>query len=407
MAGRVKGTRDFIGLEAVVRQEMLQKIKTSYSLFGFEPIETPAFEYLQLFVDKSGPEIENQLYSFSDKKGEKLALRPEHTVSKMRVITSDKSLIKPIKTYSIGPVWRYEDVAKGRLREFIQADIDIYGGKSVSYDAEVIACMDYTLKKLGISGYKIHLNNRKVLQDMLDSLGIPFDVGLQVMREIDKLDKIGMDEVAKNLVKLVGNDKSNKIKSYLLGELKVKSEVGDEELNGLISYLKKYGIENYEVDRKLVRGLAYYDGNIFEFIADTGPYKGTIAAGGRYDILSRQFDSSISATGAALGFERIFEIVKENTKADFSDRLCVISIDSDDEAIRTATAIRYKDVFADLLLSDVSLSKALAYCDSKKIRYAVLIGKKDLERGEVTLRDLKEKKERRMKLSDLESLNWL
>ncbi len=401
MVNRIKGTRDFIGAEAVLRQQLLEKIRSSYSLFGFEPVETPSLEYLQLFTDKSGPEIENQLYSFEDKKGEKLALRPEQTVSKMRAITNNKSLIKPIKTYSIGSVWRYEDVAKGRLREFIQADIDIYGGKSVFYDAEIIACIDFTLKSIGITDYKIHLNNRKILQDMLDSFGVEFEAGLQVMREMDKIDKVGLESIEKSIADIVGKDKSRKIIDFIAGKLDVKSDIGGKELNDLVKYLEQYGIKNYVIDRKLVRGLAYYDGNIFEFIAESGPYKGTIAGGGRYDMLSKQFNSDLSATGCAIGFERIFEIFKGNFKEKFSDKFCVISIDNDVEAIKIAMGLRANGKAADLLLSDLSLSKALAYCNSKKIRYAVLVGNKDLKTSTVTIRDLEEKKDKKINLSDL------
>ncbi len=401
MVERIKGTRDFIGAEAALRQQLLNKIRSSYSLFGFEPVETPSLEYLQLFTEKSGPEIENQLYSFEDKKGEKLALRPEQTVSKMRVITNNKSLIKPIKTYSIGTVWRYEDVAKGRLREFIQADVDIYGGKSVFYDAEIIACVDFTLKSIGIKDYKIHLNNRKILQDMLDSFGIEFEAGLQVLREMDKLDKVGIESVEKSIADIIGKEKSRKITDFITGKLDVKSEVGGKELNDLVQYLEQYGIKNYVIDRKLVRGLAYYDGNIFEFIADSGPYKGTIAAGGRYDMLSKQFNSDLPATGCTIGFERIFEIFKSTFKDEFSEKSCVISIDNDKEAIKIAMSLRSKGKTVDLLLSDLSLSKALTYCNSKKIRYAILVGNKDLKEGLVTVRDLKEKKDTKLKLSDL------
>ena len=174
---KVKGVRDFIGTEAYLRQQALETIRKTYELFGFEPVETPSFEYLSLFTNKSGPEIESQLYSFEDKKGEKLALRPEHTVSKLRVISGNKSLVFPLKAYSIGNVWRYEDTKKGRWREFIQADIDVFGSSNIMYDSEVVACIDFALKKLGIKDYKINLSNRKILTSSMPSspsISLPF-----------------------------------------------------------------------------------------------------------------------------------------------------------------------------------------------------------------------------------------
>ena len=190
MVDKVKGVRDFTGRKAFIRQQVLETIRKTYELFGFEPIETPAFEYLSLFTDKSGPEIESQLYSFEDKKGEKLALRPEHTVSKLRVVSSDKSLIFPLKAYSIGNVWRYDDVRKGRWREFIQADIDVFGSPSIFYDSEIIACIDFALKKIGVKGYIINVSNRKILTSLMQTLELKIEDIIQVLREIDKIHKV-------------------------------------------------------------------------------------------------------------------------------------------------------------------------------------------------------------------------
>jgi histidyl-tRNA synthetase len=398
--GRVKGVRDFIGREAVLRQLTLQKIRETYEAFGFEPLETPILEYLSLFTDKSGPEIENQLYSFEDKKGEKLALRPEQTVSRLRVITENKSISKPLKAYGIGNVWRYEDTSKGRYREFMQADVDVYGSSSIAYDAEVIACVDAALKNVGITGYKISLNNRKVLRDTLDSIGIGPLKEAQALRELDKIDKIGKEAVLDSLSSLVGKDKAIKIIEFLEGKYKVKSE-GDKELNELINYLKKYGISNFQIDNSLVRGLAYYDGNIFEFIVKTPQYSGTIAGGGRYDKLSQKFGVSLPVVGMAIGFERIMDILKEAPTEDFTERYCVLNIDNIDKAIEVASKLRKKGNNTDILLDGSSLSKGLSYCSAKGIRYAVIVGNKDLQKGEVTIRDLKEKKDSKVKETEL------
>ncbi|MCL4399639.1 histidine--tRNA ligase [Candidatus Parvarchaeota archaeon] len=399
MVERVKGVRDFSGKEAAIRQTILQKIRESYELFGFEPVETPIIEYLSLFTQKSGEEIESQIYSFADKKGEKLALRPEHTVSKLRLVASNKSIVKPFKAYSIGNVWRYEDPGKGRHREFTQADIDIYGSKSIKYDAEVIGCIDFALKRIGVENFKVHINNRKVLQAVMESAKIPFLSSLQVMREMDKTDKIGAAAVRENISKLVGNEKAEKIRDYIEGRFMPESE-GNIEIDELLAYLKDYKV-NAVVDNSLVRGIAYYDGNVFEFISEDEKFKGTVASGGRYDQLSLKFNTEMPITGGSIGFDRIMDMISKDVSDDFLDRYCVVNIDDVDKSIEIASRLREKGIQTDILFEDVSLSKALDYCNSKKIRYAVIIGKRDIQKGEITIRDLKEKKDLKVKESEL------
>ncbi len=401
MAERVKGVRDFAGKEAVLRQDMSQRIRDAYKCFGFEPVETPSFEYLSLFTNKSGPGIEEQLYSFSDKKGEKLALRPEHTISKLRVISGNKSFTKPIKTYSIGNVWRYEDPRKARWREFIQADIDVFGSSNLRYDAEVIACIDFAIKKLGLSNYMIRLSNRKVLQAILEELEVGPIESIQVLREIDKKDKVGIDGVLKKVTELIGSNKAQKVKLYLEGKLEPKGD-GIAEIEKVTGYLKEYGIKNVFFDRSLVRGQDYYDGTIFEFEYGEGQYsKVVFASGGRYDKLSKKFDSDLPIVGGSIGFDVVMEIAMASATEDFSEDYCVLNVDSIEKAIEIAGKLRKKGLVTDILLDNVSLSKGLEYCNAKKIRYAVIIGKKDLEKDEVTIRDLKDKKDKKIKESEI------
>lgn len=400
MAERVKGVRDFTGKEAVLRQDALQKIRESYELFGFEPIETPVLEYLSLFTEKSGSEIENQMYAFEDKKGEKLALRPEHTISRMRVVAENRALMKPLKAYGIGNVWRYEDVAKGRYREFMQADIDIYGSSSVTSDAEIIACIDFTFKRLGLKDYTIHINNRKVLQTLLDDLSIPTDKAYMTLKELDKADKTGIEGVVNALSKFLDSKQVDGVRDFMEGRLQIKSE-GSTEILELTNYLESYGIKNIVVDNALVRGLDYYDGNIFEFVIDTPDFKGAIAGGGRYDRLSKNFNVTLPVVGCAIGFERVMEILKTKITDDFTERYCVINVDNSEKAIEIAGKLREKGQVTDLLVDAGSLSKGLDYCNNKRIRYAVIVGNKDLSTGEVTIRDLKEKKDKKIKESEI------
>ncbi len=403
MTDRVKGVRDFTGISAILRQQALETIRKAYELFGFEPIETPSFEYLSLFTDKSGPEIEAQLYSFEDKKGEKLALRPEHTVSKLRVVSGDKSIVFPLKAYSIGNVWRYEDTKKGRWREFIQADVDVFGSSNILYDSEVIACIDFALKKLNVKDYKINVSNRKILTSLMEDLQIKIEDEVQVLREIDKIHKIGMDEVIKRISAIIGEGKAESIREYLNGkEAKGK---GVDELNLLMNDLKKtYGIKNVYFDRSLVRGQDYYDGTIFEFEFINDKFKGVaLAGGGRYDRLSKNFDSDFPITGGSIGFDVVMEVLLDNFENTFRSSFCVINIDEIDKARLITNKLREAGIMTDILLDSISLSKGLDYCNSKRIKYAIIVGKRDLQDGKVTVRDLENKTEFKFeedKLSD-------
>ncbi len=402
MADRVKGVRDFIGITAVLRQQTLETIRKSYELFGFEPIETPSFEYLSLFTNKSGPEIESQLYSFEDKKGEKLALRPEHTISKLRVVSGNKSLVFPLRAYSMGNVWRYEDTKKGRWREFIQADIDVFGSSDLKYDSEIIACIDFTLKKLGITNYKINVSNRKILTSLMENLQVDIEKIVQVLREIDKVNKIGVDEVIKRVSELIGSDKAGKVKDYLNGK-EISGIDGIDDVNYLISDLKKnYGIDGVYFDRSLVRGQDYYDGSIFEFEFTDGELKGVVlAGGGRYDKISMKFDSDFPIVGGAIGFDVVMEVLTSSYKNEFYKTFCVLSVDDMDTARKIATDLRNNGVVTDIVLDDAPLSKGLNYCNAKKIKYAIIVGKRDLQDDLVTVRDLETKLEMKFKLNSL------
>jgi histidyl-tRNA synthetase len=403
MVDKVKGVRDFTGRKAFIRQQVLETIRKTYELFGFEPIETPAFEYLSLFTDKSGPEIESQLYSFEDKKGEKLALRPEHTVSKLRVVSSDKSLIFPLKAYSIGNVWRYDDVRKGRWREFIQADIDVFGSPSIFYDSEIIACIDFALKKIGVKGYIINVSNRKILTSLMQTLELKIEDIIQVLREIDKIHKVGLEEVITKITAIIGVEKAEKIKEYLSGS-DISHLNGFDELTTLISDLKKsYGIDNVIFDRSLVRGQDYYDGTIFEFEFTEGKFKGVVmAGGGRYDKLSKNFDSDLQIVGGAIGFDVIMETILENDKNEFQKSFCVINIDSVEKARDITMKLREAGIVTDVLLDKVSLSKGLDYCNSKKIKFAIIVGDRDIQEGKITVRDLDAKKDIKLDITNLE-----
>jgi len=197
----VKGTRDFLPEEMILRQQVLEKIKNIFEVYGFQPLETPALETWEVLSAKGagGQEIIKETYNFEDKGGRKIGLRYDLTVPLARVIADNPNLPLPFKRYQIEKVWRYGDIAKDRFREFLQADIDVVGSENSMADAEVIACAIECLDALGFKKFIFRLNNRKILSEMMKECGIESKKINDTLRVIDKLDKVGIEGVKKEL----------------------------------------------------------------------------------------------------------------------------------------------------------------------------------------------------------------
>ena len=295
-----KGTRDFLPNAMILRRNIIEKIRKCFELYGFSEIDSPVFEYFELLSRKCGEEIEKEIYTFKDKADRKLGLRFEFTSPLGRYYASNNSkLTKPFKRYIIGKVYRYENTQNGRYREFYQADADIVGVYSMFAELELMDLAVFTLEKLGLNNYEIHLNNRKILDGIIESAGIPADKKEAALRILDKLSKIGenktvkefienglTEENYKSFINLVngsnfaeeinaGNyddgDKENNPNIIFLESLKEKLKNNAQSLEGineLIDIFKnsnKFKIGKYlKFDPLLVRGLGYYTGPIFE-----------------------------------------------------------------------------------------------------------------------------------------------
>ncbi|NIO21052.1 MAG: histidine--tRNA ligase, partial [Candidatus Aenigmarchaeota archaeon] len=300
-----RGTRDFLPIEMIKRDYILETVRKVFESYGFDPLETPAFEEWNLLAKKGsgGEEIKNEIYYFKDKSNRELGLRFDLTVPMARVVAVNPQLSKPFKRYQIGRVWRYDRPQAGRYREFWQADVDIVGAKSVEADLECIVVMVEVLKKLGFEKFSVSLNNRKVLNGMIEFVDIPKKKSPAVFRILDKLEKIGDKDVKKELKSEINPKKAEKLlelinrrgepKEILEKEMKVlgsndTARIGIEELKEIVEKAKVYGIaDRIEIDFSLVRGLDldYYTGPIFEISVETKKNVGSIAGGGRYDNL--------------------------------------------------------------------------------------------------------------------------
>ncbi len=403
-----KGMKDFLPEEKKRMDWILQRIENVFELYGFEPLETPAIEYAKLLEGKYGEE-EKLIYKFKDKAGRMLSLRYDQTAPLARVVASNPQMIKPLKRYVIGKAWRYENPQKSRYREFYQADIDIVGSNQMLADAEIIACANQILKELGFKNIKTRINNRKMMDELMDKLGIKKK--LDVYRSIDKIDKIdkrGVEKELKNkkvkkvkeIMKIVSIKGNNNSKIKEVEKILGKSE-GLSELRVLFKYLDYYKV-NFEFNLSLVRGLDYYTGPVFEIVGEFG----SLAGGGRYDKLIGAFTGKdIPATGISFGPDRILDLMEENNM--FETQMPKASVfvarigNVDKEVIKIIKKLRDDGINTETEVMGRNLRKQMEYVNKKNIPIMVIVGENDLKVNEVVIKQMDSGEEIRTNLGTI------
>ncbi|MHC4662904.1 MAG: histidine--tRNA ligase [Planctomycetota bacterium] len=353
-----KGTRDYMPEDMRVRRHVINTIRETFESFGYGELDTPAFEPFEMLAEKSGEEVENQIYAFDDKGGRRLGLRFEFTASLARVIAGNPNLRMPFRRYQIGKVWRYEAPQAGRHREFYQADVDIVGSESMACEAELIAIFNKVCEKLKLKDYHAIINHRKILAGQLREIGIPSEKHAPVMRVLDKWLKIGVYWVREELVAAGFEKEADGIvkyfkeqielnKKYSLAELAEQKDwlkdpearTAVDEILSIFEHAESSGVPEKVIiyDPMLVRGLDYYTGPIFEFqileednywtmrmeldsegeknfISEEKKKKtiGSFGGGGRYDNLVEAFGGQPKpATGFAFGVDRLIHVYSE------------------------------------------------------------------------------------------------
>ena len=393
-----KGMRDFSPEEMIVRESVINSITTLYRRYGFRPLDTPAMEYLDTLRAKAGEEIDQQIFCLT---GEKLALRFDLTVPLARV-AANSDFPRPFKRYVIGPVWRKEEPQKGRFREFWQADIDIIGTKSMRAEAELLTLSNELCADFGFKKPKIMLNNRKILDALAKKVGFE-KKKTEVLRLLDKMDKIGEEAVeeglrdilgmrAEELMEYTSNGRKNDEK---LESVRKICKDGAEELEQILS-LCNFPIE---IDLSMVRGLGYYTGPVFEIKLSEDI--GTVMAGGRYDDLLAVYGREDCATGISIGIERLITLIlekKENKEKTYS-RVFVACATQDyyKTAMQLADYLRKNGIDAETDLNERNLKKQFDYANSLSIPNVVIVGKREIESGKFTLRNMKTGKEQQLK----------
>lgn len=438
-----RGFRDVTAADLIARRRMIDKVSRVYERFGFEPLETPAVEYVDV-LGKFLPESETPaggIFALRDDDENWIALRYDLTAPLSRVVAQyTQQLPRPFRRYQVGPVWRLEKPGPGRFREFYQCDFDTVGSASPAADAEVCAVLAHGLEEVGIGrgDYVVRVNDRKVLNGVLDTLGLPADgeLGRQrltVLRAIDKLDRLGEEGVRQLLGEGrrdesgdftrgagLSGEQAEIVMGYVgaggggraavcarLRELVGESEGGAEgvaELEAIGELLDAMGLGEDQVvfDPSVVRGLAYYTGPVFEaeltfeVTDEEGEQRsfGSVAGGGRYDDLVERFTGNrVPATGASIGVDRLLAALGElgREKEILGRGPVVVTVFDRDrlgEYQRMATELREAGIPAELYLGTSGFRAQMKYADKRRAPVAVIAGGDEFERGEVTLKDM-------------------
>ena len=399
--------------EQILFNQMKEKIAKSYEKFGFLPIDTPVIEMSEVLLAKAGGETEKQIYRFN--KGENdLALRFDLTVPLAKYVTQYyNNLAFPFRRYQIGKVYRGERPQKGRFREFYQCDIDIIGDGELSIinDAELPAVIYNTIRELGFSDFTICMNNRKILNGLFKELNQE-ENSVEIMRIIDKLEKIGKENVIECLKDInVPEQEINKIMEFIqidgttdeklekLEKLNISNELfekGLEELRQVVKYVRGFGVPdtNFKVDLTIARGLDYYTGTVYETFLNDYREIGSVCSGGRYENLAEYYtDRKLPGVGVSIGLTRLFYKLNElkaiNAKQTSIAKVLVISMVEDmSKSLETATKLRANGINAEVYLEDKKIKAKFKYADRLKIPYVIVVGEDEIANNVVTLKNM-------------------
>lgn len=421
-----KGTRDFLPHEMAGRNYIFDTAKRVFRKFGFQQIETPAVENLSTLTGKYGDEGDQLMFKILNR-GDKfskavnagasketdfseLALRYDLTVPFARfVVQNQNELTFPFKRYQIQPVWRADRPQKGRYREFFQCDVDVVGSESLLCEVEFIQIYNQVLSELKIPGFKIKINNRKILAGIAEVIGESERI-IDITVAIDKLDKIGVEKVNEEmLLKGVSETAVNQLQPIIAlnGTLSDKVEVlksflasseigmtGVEELENIFEYCKALQADDaLELDVTLARGLSYYTGAIFE--VECAGFKGSICGGGRYDGLTDQFGlKGLSCVGISFGADRIYDVMLDNNLfpkegLEGTDVLFVNFGSVEGKfIIPLAQKLRSKGLSVEVYPTAAKMKKQMSYANAKAAKYVVLVGESEMESGLVRVKDM-------------------
>lgn len=399
----LKGTRDFLPKDMVKRMRVMNTFRSIFERFGYDTIETPVIEYAETILGKYGEEGDQLTYTFEDRGGRNIALRYDQTVPTARFVAQyANDLPIPFKRYQISRVWRADKPQRGRYREFYQCDIDIIGTESLMADAEVAKVIYTCFKELGFEEFTIKINTRRLTNAFLQKCGVVQDQCIPVIRELDKLDKIGVDGVKKQFesiglnaqtideifeIMAIQGDNREKLQKINMPEC--------AEISEFLDLTEEFKIPEpfIEVDFSLARGLDYYTGIIFEVVVSK-PDIGSLCGGGRYDDLCSLFSKQkFPGTGIAFGFERIVLVMDELGMFDdiaLNSQALVAIFDKDSVAssVQIYNQLLEAGVRSEIYMQPDKLGKQYKYADKKEIPYVIIQGPDEKAENKVTLKNM-------------------
>lgn len=407
------GFMELLPNDQIVFNEIKEKIQKSYERFGFLPLDTPIIEDAEVLLAKAGGETEKQIYRFN--KGENdLALRFDLTVPLAKYVAEYYGELSfPFKRYQIGKVYRGEKAQAGRYREFYQCDVDIIGDGELSiiHDAEIPSIIYTTFKELGFDKFTIHINNRKILNGIFDEIG-SIDKTTDILRIIDKIEKIGAEKVEQELfelriakkeietiMKFIKISGTNSEKIETLKKLEIKSEIfnkGLDELEQVINLIKVCGVpeKNVEVDLTIARGLDYYTGTVYETFLDDYKKLGSVCSGGRYENLAEYYtDKKLPGVGISIGLSRFFYqaskegLIKSENKS-ISKVLVIPMTDNLEKCMEIASKFRTAKINTEIFLENKKIKAKFKYADKLNIPFTIVIGDDEIANNNVTLKNM-------------------
>ncbi len=407
------GFMELLPNEQILFNQMKEKIESTYKKFGFLPLDTPVIELAEVLLAKAGGETEKQIYRFQ--KGDTdLALRFDLTVPLAKYVAKNYgNLSFPFRRYQIGKVYRGERAQKGRYREFYQCDIDIIGDGELELinDAEIPAVIYNMFRELGFEDFTVKINNRRILNGLFESVEQK-ENSVEILRIIDKIEKIGKEEVIEEFKKI--GLKENQIKNILdfieiegtsdekieklekLGIMNETYQQGVEELKTVIKNVRLFGVPeaNFAVDLTIARGLDYYTGTVYETFLNNYREIGSVCSGGRYENLAEYYtEKSLPGVGVSLGLTRLFyklnelQIIKANKKS-IADILIIPMIENLEEPIKLATKLRREGINTEIYLNDKKLKAKFKYADKLEIPYVIVVGEDEIQSNEITLKNM-------------------
>jgi len=391
MIERPRGTRDFEPDEMESRKRLEDLLRKKAEHFGYREILTPTFEHTELFLEKSGPSIVEEIYSFEDKGGRELALRPEFTASVMRMYSENlRGEPKPMKLFYFGPAFRYERPQSGRYREFWHFGTELIGADTARADAENIALAYRCIEDAGLEDFTMRISNLQILEDYLKEFELSHEDREEIYHMLDKeetddiLEKYNIDE---EFFKLL-DQPFEEVSSF------VRESSSYQYLKDVMNHLSYYGIEkdDYVIDLRTVRGLDYYSGVVFEIDAEKLGAQKQICGGGDYN-LGDIFGIEVSSKGFAIGFDRLHLALEKENKLSEKERKGFYVIPLGNESIpysyEVLSQLRENHFKADIDLKDRNIGKALGFADKAGFKYSIIIGEEEVENEEVALKDMK------------------